>query len=458
MSKLVGLITQMQKQMGEMQKVIDQQNVKLGDLEKRPPQIQIPAPAGNQPAVQTPAVPMSDYDFNQKLDGSLGGAQKWLKDLKFGGDLRLRYEAFSNKGTYSDPDRNRFRFRLRYGFEKKVLDDLIAGFSMASGEKVTMNGHNADPTSTNQTMGNLADFKNIWIEKAFAQYNPKWAKFGPVEGIETASGKFNNPFEKDSSDLIFDRDLKPEGAYEKINFKLFENSSIKLGGYATAGQFLLQESSTLQKDAQMFGYQVGVNPVFYTPFLERPIDNLSAFSYYDYQNYSTQSSFRIDQDAAGTSLANGNSVCKSTELCTGFRVLDFYNELSLYPYGMPVRPYAEVTHNLFSGRSMWAKNAWAMGLKVGKSAKKGDWELQYQYKYIPADAFPGAFSDSDFGYSGYNGKRGNVIKLAYKLTDNMTVNLAGFFVRNLNIGQNLGSGAIKSEQQSRFQTDISWKF
>ena len=69
---------------------------------------------------------------------------KWLDDLKFSGDLRLRYqgECFSGRNT---KNRNRARFRLRFGVKKTWLDDQMeVGFRLASGSS-------DDPTSTNQT-------------------------------------------------------------------------------------------------------------------------------------------------------------------------------------------------------------------------------------------------------------------------------------------------------------------
>ena len=49
---------------------------------------------------------------------------KWLDDLEFSGDLRLRYqgECFSGRNT---KNRNRARFRLRFGFKKTWLDDQM---------------------------------------------------------------------------------------------------------------------------------------------------------------------------------------------------------------------------------------------------------------------------------------------------------------------------------------------
>ncbi len=66
----------------------------------------------------------------------------WLAGLRFYGDLLLRYEAINYSGDTKDI--NRGRFRLRFGVEKQVADELLLGFRLASGS-------NNDPTSANQT-------------------------------------------------------------------------------------------------------------------------------------------------------------------------------------------------------------------------------------------------------------------------------------------------------------------
>jgi hypothetical protein len=134
----------------------------------------------------------------------------------FKGDTRLRYlGADYTSGSQSEtPDRNAFLFRLRFGFEKTFSPEIKTGFELASGEANASNGNNVSPTSNNQAMDNDFNFKNIWIEKIFVTYLPEWAKVGPVAGLNITAGKADNPFEKGSTDMIWDRDVKPEGIYK----------------------------------------------------------------------------------------------------------------------------------------------------------------------------------------------------------------------------------------------------
>lgn len=468
---LTSLVKGLQKQMSDLQAMVSAQKAEIQELKAKGAQIQM-APRGVE---ATP--PMSEAEFKQRLGDATGGADKWLKDLKFSGDLRLRYEAFHLNGntaaTTSEPDRNRFRFRLRYGFEKKFNDEMKVGFSMASGEKMDSTGYNIDPVSTNQSLNNDFNFKNIWIEKAYATYTPDWSKVSlsdglRSDGIEITAGKFNNPFEKGSIDMIWDRDLKPEGVYEKIEGLLLKTENLRLKTYGILGQFVLKESGTTgTKDANLFAYQSGLNPVFYVPGLDRPVDALSAISVYNYQNYARAANWYID----GASQANGNPSYDANILSArNFNILGFYQEINFYPHGIPVKPFAEFARNMsnHSGLSAATPNnsmqggedAWSLGLAVGKLQKKGDWQASYQYKYIGANSVVGAFNDSDFGGYNYGGtdKAGSVIKLGYNLTNYLMLNGACFLVRPITQRDTTTNGMQPDQSVTRFQMDMTWKF
>ncbi|HOW58224.1 MAG TPA: putative porin [Candidatus Omnitrophota bacterium] len=481
--ELVGLIKALQKQITDLQTTVQAQNAEIQELKAKGARIQV-APKGVE---MTPITPMSEAEFKQRLGDATGGADKWLKDLKFKGDLRLRYEAFDNRSQSLSPNeadsRNRFRYRLRYGFEKKFSDQILAGFSLASGEAPYINGSsggssqafNGDPTSTNTSFDSNFNFKPIYIEKAYATYTPNWVKIRLADGLgidnlTITGGKMDNLFEKGSSEIMWDRDVKPEGFIQKIDVALIKAADFALKGFFTAGQFVLDEDKVAtgaSSDANLFAFQMGVNPVFYTPVMDRPIDLLSAVSYYDFGKYGQYNNWKID-GASGRSLARGNprDPTNSASLAAGgFRIWETYNELAFYPMGIPVRPFFDYLTNTANGAGIFPvagsneDHSWAYGLKVGGIHKKGDWELGWQYRYVGANAQPG-FNDSDFGYEAHSGVRGNVFKAGYGLTDYLTVNGAMYFVNNLNPGNTRGlTDTYGIEQrQNRFQVDLVWKF
>lgn len=448
--KLQSMIEDMQKNMASMQRTIDQQNVKIRSLENREPQVEV---SGGD--VETGSK-LTQEDFDKMLKAKIGESDKWLKNLKFSGDGRLRYEAFDfTNGTTSETDsRNRFRYRLRIGAEKKLTDEFKAGFALASGEQAF--GSTGDNVSTNTTFDNNFSLKDVFVERLYAIYNPAWVKVGPIEKAEIGGGKVANPFEKGSSDMIWDRDVRPEGAYEKIDIRLYDGEDLKVKAYGLLGQFILDEDSSAgnNADAELYAFQTGLDTKFATPIFEKPVGLLSAFSWYSFSDYTNVSNFTI----AGTSVARGNSnfVGPATELDAGdFEIIELYNELSIEPFiGIPIKPFFDIATNPQNEGAQPDEGwAWAFGTKIGEAKKKGEWEASYAYKRIENDSVVGAFNDSDFGL-GHSGKRGSQFKLAYSLTDNIQLGGAAFFVNNLTTG----TASVRDEEQRRFQTDLVWKF
>ncbi len=462
MSQMKDFMASVSKQMATMQKtieqqgkVINQQNEKIEQLQRYQPQVQMGAPSSDGTAQ------MTQSDFDNKLKDSIGDASKWLKDLKFAGDYRLRYESFQNEsGNPSETDpRNRFRMRLRYGFEKTLPSDFKVGFSMATGEVAGTgndSGLQVDPTSTNQSFDNLFNFKDIWIEKAYATYTPAWALVLPIiNKLTLSAGKVANPFEKGSSDMVWDRDVKPEGAFEQIDFNIFDSPSVSVKAYGLAGQFILDEdsSSAPHMDSKLFAYQAGFDIVGDVG-LEQPVGWSTAFSYYTYPDFAENGNFLI----GATSLARGNSNMDANALeldADDFKVFEIYNELKLHIGEVPVNPFFDVAHNAGSNVTTQDDETWAysLGTKIGGIKKKGDWEVSYAYKRIENNSVAAIFTDSDFGL-GHAGKAGSQFKLGYGLTDNLTLNGAAWFVDNLTSG----TGGVRDERQNRFQADLVWKF
>jgi len=91
--------------------------------------------------------------------------------IKFKGDLRVRDENIETQrvvgtGPTAQVDdaanRNRMRFRLRFGAEAQVTDNSKVVFQLASGE--------GDPRSTNQTFTNIGSGKPVIIDLAYGDW------------------------------------------------------------------------------------------------------------------------------------------------------------------------------------------------------------------------------------------------------------------------------------------------
>ena len=460
---VMSTLESMKQQMTKMQETIDRQNLRIQQLESHKV---LETPQANTP-VQPSQATMSDADFQKGIKDNIGEVIPWMKGTKFGGDFRLRMENFSfydknddagSTGTANDRARNRTRIRLRWGFEKDYGDDWKVGFRLATGSTT-------DQTGTNQTLGNSGyfNFKTFNIERAYAGYSPNGLKDrGVFKGVTIGGGKFENPFLRYSTPIVWDGDVTPEGIYEKATLQFVSTEDTKVNLYTTLGQFILNENAAVDTDAEMYGYQGALN-VSTDSFGggDMPVDITGAISYYDYPGwYQT-----VVNNTASTSYLRTNSLSADD-----FRVVDFYPEVQFYAKHTPVTLWVDYVQNVANvgttdtaqslGNDIHDKNeAWGIGLKIGKAKKKGDWETFYGYYVIGANAVVAAFNDSDFGgpgYAGYTNRIGHKFGLGYQLTDNILFNWTGYLVRPLDPSSIVASST--NEDVFRSQLDMGYKF
>lgn len=464
---LLSAVESMKQQMTKMQETIERQNARIAQLESNRA-AEAPAPQAMEPGVEYQPK-MSEKEWDDTVKSSVERGITWMKGLKFGGDARLRWEAFqyddnnSAENVASDRSRNRFRMRLRFGFEKDYMDDWKVGFRLASATAGT-NGVATDNTSTNVTFGNPGYFtyKNIYIDRMYAQYSPNGLKdYGMLKGVTIGAGKFENPFLRYSTTIVWDADVTPEGAYEKANVQLYSDEENKLNFYGLAGQFITHENSGLETDAGLTGWQGALNWSTYNFGTDQPVDFTGAVSYYDYYNWA--------QTVGATNNVSTSFLRTNTLLADDFRVLDIYPEIVFYVNRVPVTlwyNYVVNTGNVGTEDSASLGNdihdqdeAWGLGLKLGKLKKKGDWEAFYGYYEIGANSTVAAFADSDFGGpggQGYTNRQGHKFGVGYLLTDAITLNWTGYVVTPLNPNGSVANSL--NETVFRSQADVVYKF
>jgi len=341
---------------------------------------------------------------------------QWMDNLTFYGDLRLRYqgECFSGR---NEKNRNRARFRVRFGVKKTWLDDqLEVGFRLATGSS-------DDPTSTNQTFDDHFSEKKVWIDLAYAKYKPKWAK-----GLTVIGGKMKNPLVH--TDLVWDSDLNPEGVWAQFARKCGDFEP-----FANVGYFILDESGG-GHDTILMTYQAGFNWK-----LCEDVKWTFAGTYYDTDHYDT--SYRA---------ANGNNVVGGDLAAGKFQMVGLTNKVSFKAFNLPMSAYFDFIHNCGDEDTTAGYedqcNGYAAGVKVGKNKKKGDWSFGYKYAYIEANATPGAWNDSDFGHSN---RKGHVLGAAYNLSDSLTLGGKLFHTEPI-------AGSSENQRDTTVQADLVWKF
>jgi hypothetical protein len=116
----------------------------------------------------------SDKDFT-KAYSAKSGMPEWVSALKLNGDFRGRYDGvFSENPAYVD--RNRLRYRLRFGVTATLNDGLEAGFRLASSEPSGTFG--GDSISGNTSFNDNGSKKFVYLDMAYA----KWTD--PHQGMD----------------------------------------------------------------------------------------------------------------------------------------------------------------------------------------------------------------------------------------------------------------------------------
>lgn len=400
--------------------------------------------------------------FKQELKKSAS----WLDGITQKGDARLRYEAFSREDEDSS-DRNRLRFRIRWGVEKKFNDDWKAGFRIASGS-----GTN-EATSTNQSFDGEFGLKSVFFDQAYAKYTPtnqvkEWIP--ATDKIEIGGGKVENPYGKWATSIIWDGDVTPEGIYAAYDANLWvgENDAWwKL--HLLDGYFVLDEDSNLSPgDHEMWGHAIG------TTYQWAKNHNAAVkFTYYDWQDYAQ---FLKSSGALANNLGGNDREVED------FKVINLYGEVNFEAptafWGTQTfKVFGDYAHNTDAGSPTGAsseetlqnpalrddeEDAFSIGVTMGKPKEAGEWQVGYEYLYIEANATPGVFTESDLGV-GHNNNQGHKLSAKYLLHKNIELNFTAWLVERINKTKiTYGSSDLTvngdDDNLIRTQLDIVYKF
>jgi hypothetical protein len=327
--------------------------------------------------------------------------------FKFSTDLRLRYEGLYDRrhGDSDLDDRHRWRIRWRMFGSYQVTDELSlhSMLTTSSGSWLDdgKNSHNWQPGRTsNQSMDDEFNNKNVFIGRIYATYLPKWAP-----GLEVTAGKFKKSFLH--TDIMWDPDVNPEGVYERYQYKGWKTFQ----PFVHLGQMVVSENNKTD-DAYLFIYQAGAQIK-----LPAGIKWTVAGSYYDWTGLDNSNMSNVEGSSAGNSLGEGGLYLYDYKLLQGITFLDF--KLA----GIPIQLFFDYIYNLGDDVPSDNDTAWATGFMVGKAKRKGDWALYLKYAEIEPDALVGAVTDGDF--FGTN-RQGYKVQVRYQLFDPWQARLSWF--------------------------------
>jgi hypothetical protein len=353
--------------------------------------------------------------------GSNENIPSWIQNIKFGGDIRLRYQADYSP---SDNTRSRERMRLRFGFEARPVENLTAAFGLATGK--TSGGSDSEPTSTNFTFQGFGKAP-IFIDYAYLQYD--------ISGI----GKLNAGKLKAAmvtwniKQLIWDTDTSPEG----ITFNFNRDLGKGFGLFGNAGWIILNgdiRQGQNQPDAYIF-----------QPGIRYSKGNISAKASLGYQQFNTKG--RALFSTPGTPAYLGNYTAT-----TDFRLINPGIEIKAKEvagrYGITV--FGEYVKNTDDSVYKDNNEGGLYGISFGddKIGKFGDWNITFAGRYLMAVAIPSQLGFSD-AYGGAPNARGYEIGLNFGLTKQASLAIAYLDYKNIN-GPEV--------EKSLAQFDISYKF
>lgn len=439
----------------------------------------------------------ADNNFTQAYSVK-SGMPDWVNALKFSGDIRTRYEGFysdqqvekinSVTGTpYFDKleNRNRFRYRLRFGATASMFDNLEAGFRLTSSEPASPASSNfgGNPLSGNQTFRDDFSKKFVYIDQAYARW---YALNEPDFSTILTLGKMENPFVFD--DMVWDPDITPEGGAFQAAYRPSDAHTLSLIGAA----FVMDETALGGSTSTTGGNGGGNghNPYMLAAQLRwdaiwtKKISTSAGLAYLAIQHQDQLFTAAVpDQNAGNTrTLASSGIAGTSTFIPAGSLVYAYrpyvadasvtytLDSFPLYNGAFPIKAGGEYMNN--PGAPYHADNyGWNAGATVGKAGKRGTWEFNYTYKWLGGDAWFEELVDDDTGaiytgiptagtarapssglFTGTNVK-GHVLRFSYSPTDALTLT-AKAFLYDLIQAFPVGSGS----SETRLQVDASLRF
>ncbi len=367
----------------------------------------------------------------------------WVKNTKLKGDFRLRYQDDYAKASASTKQVNkqRARFRVRLGLESKVNDKLVVGIGLATGINTSdAKGLTSADTSrsTNQTFGQGFGKKPISLDYAFAQYTP-------VSWFTIIGGKFVNTL-WEPGDLIWDTDIRPEGASVTLNKDI--NPALSL--FMNTGILTIEEDTGNTNPATMFTIQPGINYK-----VSNSINVKGAVSYY--QAFSVKGKTldgNVGTNSNTTNSATGKLLYDYDNITPAVEV-SFKGPFSALGVNVPyLALFGEFVQNINSAVKS-DNTGYMLGFKFGteKITGFGDWQFRYNYAMLGKDAVLDILPDSD-RYGGKTGMRSHEGMFDFGLGKNTWLGLDYYY--GWQIPGNFNTNQSKPAQV--FQLDWNMKF
>ena len=397
-----------------------------------------------------------DKDFS-KAYSAKSGMPDWVSALRFNGDFRGRYDGiFSDNPAYVD--RNRWRYRLRFGATAILSDGFEVGLRLTSSEPTGNFG--GDSISGNASLTDNGSKKFVYLDLAYARWMPLRTK--EWSGSFTF-GKMENPFVFPST-WMFDHDYTPEGMAGQMAYAFNDRHALKL----SAGGFILDELSASTSDPVWSGAQLRWNAIW----TKHVSTTLGLAGFFISNEDKLVNGSVPNSNRGNTRGTNGAPMFAFNPIYVDGGITYTLDEFPKYPGAFPITVSGDYVNNPAAPAD---NQGYSAGVSFGKAGKKGTWELAYRWEELQADGWFEEFPESDFGAyyqvqqvnAGFNSAsnptgagygsgtnvRGHNLKFSYSPYDSLTLSVSGFFTELVN-----PSPAGSESKTTRLLVDMVLKF
>lgn len=383
-------IDALERQLAAQQQRIDQLEALVTKQAELLQQVTVPAPPPASPMLPAPAAgspPAASPQLMTATPASDGAFR--IPGLDVSGDMRVRQEWNFVDGR----DRSRTAVRARLRATYRVSDNFSVGTQIATGDP-------DDPNSTDVTLGNFVDDFAVSLDQAWIRYHG---------GDLTAyAGKFPQVFQR--TDMLWDSDVSPQGVAAAYSAGLGHGARLDARGI----YFVIDEAA-VARDSDMLGGQLALSAPMGSDFKA----GLTG-SYYHYRLGSVAGAdagdFRSNLMSAGRYLSDFH-------LVEGIGMLGWTGPSERWPIVFT----ADYVRNL--GAAVSGDTAFNLELAAGRTAKRGDFRVAYNFSEVEVDSVLAAFSHDNIDLA--TNYRLHGLGLSYVPASNLQLDLLWYHYRPL---------------------------
>jgi hypothetical protein len=300
------------------------------------------------------------------------------------GDLLLRRDQVNGLANRAPVDR--FRARARFGFRYTTGEWEFGAAAEAS------QGSDANKDNRINNDNERSDDANL--DQAYARWTPSDA---------TAITLGKTLFPLSLTPLTWDNDLRPIGASVDHSIGIGELDRLRLVGGYFAGDHLYGDDSRIAAAQATWFIREGA-----------PWSGEVSIGYLDFDDL---------DDLARNGLGRTNRRAAGRYV-SDYELLDLQFALRASAWEVPFEARLDLVRNLGADDR---RDAARFSTIFGRADIANAWELGLAYERIQRDAVLAAFNADDWWFHSF--ARGFMPWLAYGITDNVSVRLAGFFER-----------------------------